>query len=86
MVQDVFIVSACRTAIGNYYLFKIALIYLCILIFLGSFQGSFERTPASVLGSVVIEEAISRSKLSSEDVNEVIMGHVSFHMQINLFK
>ncbi|XP_030748579.1 acetyl-CoA acetyltransferase, cytosolic [Sitophilus oryzae] len=43
---------------------------------IGSFQGQFEKYPASELGTLVIAEAISRSKIKSEDVEQCIMGQV----------
>lgn len=43
---------------------------------IGSFQGQFEKYPASELGTIVIAEAISRSKIKSEDVEQCIMGQV----------
>ena len=42
----------------------------------GSFQGMYSNTPASTLGSVAIREAVKRSGLKPEDVQEVFMGCV----------
>ncbi|MCF7803697.1 MAG: acetyl-CoA C-acetyltransferase [Candidatus Marinimicrobia bacterium] len=42
----------------------------------GAFQGSLSSVKATELGSLVIEHAIKRSNINSEDVNEVIMGNV----------
>ncbi len=41
-----------------------------------SFQGGFADMPAPRLGAIVIKEAMSRSKVSPEKVDEVIMGEV----------
>ena len=43
---------------------------------LGSFNGSLAGIGATRLGALVIEEAIRRSRIRKEDVNEVIMGMV----------
>ena len=43
---------------------------------IGSFKGSLKHMQAHELGSVVIKEAIKRSKLNSNDIDEVIMGQV----------
>ena len=43
---------------------------------LGSFNGSLAGIGATRLGGLVIEEALRRSRVSKEDVNEVIMGMV----------
>ena len=56
-MNDIFITSACRTAVG-------------------SLGKSLKNIPAFVLGSNVISESIKRAKLSSADVDEVIMGQV----------
>ncbi len=56
-MNEVVIVSGCRTPIG-------------------SFGGSLSTLSAPKLGSIVIEEAIQRAKISKESVNEVIMGNV----------
>jgi acetyl-CoA C-acetyltransferase len=42
----------------------------------GSFLGAFASTPAHVLGEVAIKAALSQSRLSGEDVSEVILGQV----------
>lgn len=42
----------------------------------GNFLGSFAQTPASKLGSIAIKDAISKSKVSPKDINEVFMGQV----------
>ncbi len=57
MSEEVFIVSAARTAIG-------------------SFQGNFADIPAPKLGAAAIAEAVKRSGLKPEEINEVIMGCV----------
>lgn len=41
-----------------------------------SFQGGFADMPAPRLGAIAIKEALSRSKISPEKVDEVIMGEV----------
>jgi acetyl-CoA C-acetyltransferase len=43
---------------------------------IGKFEGSFKKTPAVKLGAYAIEEAIKRSKIQPELVDEVIMGNV----------
>jgi acetyl-CoA C-acetyltransferase len=42
----------------------------------GSFQGVFSDVPATQLGSIAIEEAVSRAGISPEEVDECIMGCV----------
>src|SRR5512138_3115125 len=42
----------------------------------GSFMGSLADIPAPKLGAVAISEAISRSAIRKEDVEQVIMGCV----------
>src|SRR3954467_12724222 len=43
---------------------------------IGKFLGALSALSAPELGGVAIREAVKRSGVSSEDVNEVIMGHV----------
>ncbi len=43
---------------------------------IGSFAGALSKVPAPKLGAAAIKEAVSRSGVNSEDVNEVIMGCV----------
>lgn len=43
---------------------------------MGGFQGSLAPVSAPELGAIAIEEAIKRSGLKSEDVQEVVMGNV----------
>ena len=43
---------------------------------IGSFKGSLKDMHAHELGSVVIKEAIKKSNLNPDDVDEVIMGQV----------
>ncbi len=42
----------------------------------GSFSGAFATTPAHILGSIAIGEAVKRAKLGPEDVDEVILGQI----------
>lgn len=42
----------------------------------GSFNGGLASVPAHELGKTVIAEAVSRAKISAQDVNEVIFGQV----------
>lgn len=42
----------------------------------GSFMGAFANIPAHQLGAAVIKEAIARTKISPEEVSEVILGQV----------
>lgn len=41
-------------------------------------MGQFEKYPASDLGAITIAEALRRAKLEPENVDQVIIGHVSF--------
>ena len=43
---------------------------------IGSYKGSLSNIKAFELGSIVIEDAITKSKIDKEDVSEVIMGQV----------
>ena len=43
---------------------------------IGAFNGSLGNVPATKLGALVIEEAVSRAQIPKEIVNEVIMGMV----------
>lgn len=43
---------------------------------LGSFNGALGNVGATMLGSIVIEEAVKRAGIDKKDVNEVIMGMV----------
>jgi acetyl-CoA C-acetyltransferase len=43
---------------------------------IGKFEGVFKNTPAVKLGAHIIEEALKRSKVQPELVDEVIMGNV----------
>lgn len=43
---------------------------------IGAFQGAFANTPAPVLGSKVIQAALSKAGVAPSDVKEVIMGQV----------
>jgi acetyl-CoA C-acetyltransferase len=42
----------------------------------GAFQGSLSSIPATQLGAYAIAEAVKRAGISSDDVDEVIMGNV----------
>lgn len=42
----------------------------------GAFQGAFTKVSAVELGTAAVKEAISRSKIESKDVNEVLLGCV----------
>jgi acetyl-CoA C-acetyltransferase len=42
----------------------------------GKFGGALAKTPATELGSLVIKELLARSKLSADQVGEVILGQV----------
>lgn len=42
----------------------------------GSFQGGFSAVPAPKLGAIAIKEAISRAGVSSDEIDECIMGEV----------
>jgi acetyl-CoA C-acetyltransferase len=43
---------------------------------IGKFLGALSSLSAPELGAIAIREALKRSKVAAEDVNEVIMGHV----------
>ena len=43
---------------------------------IGTFRGSLKNMQAHDLGSVVVKEAMQKSKLNSKDVDELIMGQV----------
>jgi len=43
---------------------------------IGSMGGTLKNTPGHELGSCVISEAINKSKVNKEDVDEIIMGQV----------
>lgn len=43
---------------------------------LGVFQGGISKLPATDLGAIVIEEAITRAGIQPDDVDDVIMGMV----------
>jgi acetyl-CoA C-acetyltransferase len=42
----------------------------------GSFNGAFADTPAHVLGSVAIKEALARAGVDGKEVDEVILGQI----------
>ena len=42
----------------------------------GSFQGAFAEVPAPRLGAAAIKEAVARSGVKPESIDEVIMGNV----------
>ena len=43
---------------------------------IGTYKGSLKDLSASKLGALVIKEAVYKSKLKPDDIDEVIMGHV----------
>ncbi|MDA7780513.1 acetyl-CoA C-acetyltransferase [Candidatus Pelagibacter sp.] len=43
---------------------------------IGTYKGSLKGLRADRLGALVIKEAVYKSKLKSDDIDEVIMGHV----------
>jgi acetyl-CoA C-acetyltransferase len=43
---------------------------------IGAFQGSLSSVPATKLGAIAIKEALQRTNISPDEVNEVIMGNV----------
>src|SRR6202171_2155690 len=43
---------------------------------IGKFLGALSSLSAPELGAIAIREALKRSKVPAEDVQEVIMGHV----------
>lgn len=42
----------------------------------GSFLGAFSTTPAHVLGQTAIRAALEQARVSADEVDEVILGHV----------
>lgn len=43
---------------------------------IGSFGGTLSGVPAAQLGATVIRDVLQRAKVSAEEVDEVVMGHV----------
>ena len=43
---------------------------------IGTYKGSLKSLSADKLGALAIKEAVYKSKLKSDDIDEVIMGHV----------
>jgi acetyl-CoA C-acetyltransferase len=43
---------------------------------IGTYKGSLKELTADKIGALVIKEVVLKSKLKSEDIDEVIMGHV----------
>ena len=43
---------------------------------IGSYKGSLKRLSADKLGALAIKEVVHKSKLKSDEIDEVIMGHV----------
>ena len=43
---------------------------------IGTYKGSLKGLDAFKLGSIAIKEVVYKSKLKSDDIDEVIMGHV----------
>jgi len=43
---------------------------------IGKFQGALSSVPATKLGAIVIQDAVSRAQIDSNDIEEVIMGNV----------
>ena len=43
---------------------------------IGTYKGSLKELTADKIGALVIKEVVHKSKLKSEDIDEVIMGHV----------
>lgn len=56
-MREVYILTACRTAIGSY-------------------GGTIKDIPAVKLGAEVIKEAVKRSGIAPESIDEVILGNV----------
>ena len=48
----------------------------CFRTAVGKFQGSLAKTPAPVMGGIVIKEALKRSGLKPENVDEVMFGNI----------
>ena len=48
----------------------------CCRTAVGKFQGSLAKTPAPVMGGIVIKEALKRSGLKPENVDEVMFGNI----------
>ena len=43
---------------------------------IGTYRGALKNLSAEKLGSIAIREAVHKSKLKAEEIDEVIMGHV----------
>ena len=43
---------------------------------IGAYQGSLKDMKADQLGSVVIKEVLSRTKIDKDEIDEVVMGQV----------
>jgi acetyl-CoA C-acetyltransferase len=43
---------------------------------IGAYKGSLKNVKADQLGSIVIKEVLKRSKINSDEINEVILGQV----------
>ena len=58
--------------------YKLQEVYLvnCCRTAVGKFQGSLAKTPAPVMGGIVIKEALKRSGLKPENVDEVMFGNI----------
>ncbi len=65
-----------KTGIGGIDLSNEVVIVSAVRTAIGSFLGSLKDVSAAELGGIVIKEAISRSGVKAEDVDEVIMGNV----------
>ena len=48
----------------------------CCRTAVGKFQGSLAKTPAPVMGGIVIKEALKRAGLKPENVDEVMFGNI----------
>ena len=62
--------------LGGKYLEKEVVITSAVRTAIGKFEGSFRTTPAVKIGAYAIEDALKRSKVQPELVDEVIMGNV----------
>jgi acetyl-CoA C-acetyltransferase len=43
---------------------------------IGTLSGGLSQEPATRLGALAVKEAVKRAKVSPEQVDEVILGHV----------
>ena len=58
----------------------------CCRTAIGSFGGSLKNTPATEMGAIVVKEALKRSGVAPENVDEVIFGGVGQAPQVEAIR